>query len=209
MRVLGLDTTLDACQAAVIDGDRVLAARSVPMQRDHQERLAPMIAEVMAEAGTAFADLDRIGVTVGPGSFTGLRVGLAFAKGLGLALDRPCVGVETLRALGSGHGGLAAAVIDARRDQVYLQLFADDAARSEPMAISLAGAADRLQTFASGRRLVLAGSGAGLVARGLRADIRPEPPHPAVIARLAAGAVEPLGPARPLYLRAPDARLPA
>ncbi|MGZ8364529.1 MAG: tRNA (adenosine(37)-N6)-threonylcarbamoyltransferase complex dimerization subunit type 1 TsaB, partial [Caulobacteraceae bacterium] len=97
--VLGLDTALTACSVAVIDGDAVLASRSEPMTRGHQERLAPMVAEVMAEAGIAFDALDRIGVTIGPGGFTGLRVGLAFAKGLALALDIPCVGVTTLAAL--------------------------------------------------------------------------------------------------------------
>ena len=69
------------------------------MHRGHQERLAPLVAEAMAQAGAAFPDLDRIGVTVGPGSFTGLRVGLAFAKGLAIALGIPCVGVGVLDAL--------------------------------------------------------------------------------------------------------------
>jgi len=82
--VLGLDTCLDACSVAVRDGVRLLAATSEPMKRGHQERLAVMAQVTMAEAGIAFSALARVGVTVGPGSFTGLRVGLAFAKGLGL-----------------------------------------------------------------------------------------------------------------------------
>ena len=92
MIVLALDTAQNACSVAVLDGDRVLASATEPMQRGHQERLAPMVAEVMADAGVAFDQLDRIGVTAGPGSFTGLRVGLAFAKAMSLALDIPCIG---------------------------------------------------------------------------------------------------------------------
>ena len=127
MIVLSIDTTLEACQAAVLDGDRVLASASEPMQRGHQERLAPMVAEVMASAGVEFTALGRVGVTVGPGSFTGVRVGLAFAKGLGLALGIPCIGVGALDALAatagsSAVGGKLAAAIDARRGQVYLHM---------------------------------------------------------------------------------------
>jgi tRNA threonylcarbamoyladenosine biosynthesis protein TsaB len=83
----------------VLDGDAVRAARSEPMTRGHQERIAVLAREVMAEAGMKFVDLTRIAVTVGPGSFTGLRVGLSFAKGLATALSIPCVGVNTLEAL--------------------------------------------------------------------------------------------------------------
>jgi tRNA threonylcarbamoyladenosine biosynthesis protein TsaB len=77
--VLGLDTCLNACSVAVVDGGRVLASASEVMARGHQERLAPMAEAVMAEVGIGFDRLQRIGVTVGPGSFTGLRVGIAFA----------------------------------------------------------------------------------------------------------------------------------
>src|SRR5688572_19612015 len=99
MIVLGIDVCLNACSVAVIDGDRVRARDSQVMARGHQERLAPMAKAVMTEAGLGFPQLDRIGVTVGPGSFTGLRVGLAFAKGLGQALGIPVAGVGALEAL--------------------------------------------------------------------------------------------------------------
>ena len=88
MLILGLDTCLSSCSVAVLDGERVLASAREVMARGHQERLAPMAQAVMAEAGLAFDRLDRIAVTVGPGSFTGLRVGIAFAKGLALALEQ-------------------------------------------------------------------------------------------------------------------------
>ncbi|MGH6971174.1 MAG: tRNA (adenosine(37)-N6)-threonylcarbamoyltransferase complex dimerization subunit type 1 TsaB, partial [Caulobacteraceae bacterium] len=85
MTILVIDTSLGACQAGLFESSRRLAGASEPMERGHQERLAPMVAEAMARAGLAFADVKRIAVTLGPGSFTGLRVGLAFAKGLRLA----------------------------------------------------------------------------------------------------------------------------
>ena len=110
MRILSIDTCLAACSVAVLDGERVLAAISEPMVRGHQERLASMAREAMAHAGLRFGDLERIGVTVGPGSFTGLRVGLAFAKGLSSALARPAVGVGSLEALPGDGRGITAAV---------------------------------------------------------------------------------------------------
>ena len=209
MRVLAIDTTQDACQAAVIDGARTLAVRSEPMQRGHQERLGPLVAQVMAESGIGFEVLGRIGVTVGPGSFTGLRVGLAFAKGLALALDVPCVGISSLQALASGRPGKVAAVLDARRDQVYLQLFDGGHSRSEPMAVSLLDASEQVCAFAGAEPITLCGPGAGLIADHLKAALAPSCPDPVLVAHLAADAEEPLAPPRPIYLRAPDARLPA
>jgi tRNA threonylcarbamoyladenosine biosynthesis protein TsaB len=79
MIVLAIDTCLAACQAALTDAGRTIAAAREPMSRGHQERLAPMVRDLMATAGAPFSAVERIGVTVGPGSFTGLRVGLAFA----------------------------------------------------------------------------------------------------------------------------------
>ena len=99
MIVLALDTCLASCSVAVRDGERVLAYACEVMARGHQERLAPMAEAMMAEAGLPFSAIERIGVTVGPGSFTGLRVGVAFAKGLASALDIPAVGIGTLEAL--------------------------------------------------------------------------------------------------------------
>ncbi|MDB5455643.1 MAG: tsaB, partial [Caulobacter sp.] len=146
MIVLALDTALPACSVAVLDGGRVLACLSEPMTRGHQERLAPMAQEAMAAAGLQFTDLDRIGVTVGPGSFTGLRVGLAFAKGLSLALDIPCLGVGSLPALAASTAapGLIAACIDAKRGQVYLELFEAGQPLAEAEALSLDEAVARL-----------------------------------------------------------------
>ncbi|HEY2660294.1 MAG TPA: tRNA (adenosine(37)-N6)-threonylcarbamoyltransferase complex dimerization subunit type 1 TsaB [Caulobacteraceae bacterium] len=210
MKILALDTCLDACSAALWADGAVTASLSEPMQRGHQERLAPMVAEIMT--GTAFAGLDRIAVTVGPGSFTGLRVGLAFAKGLALALDKPCIGVGVLEALAlaAEPAGFVAACLDARRGQVYLQVFTDGRAIMAPDVLSLEIAAARLAELWAGGPAVLAGSGAPLLA-GVLAQARietPTAPDPAVVARIAAAARSPFAPPRPLYLRAPDAKLP-
>lgn len=209
MIILAIDTALETCSAAVTRAGRVLAARSEPMARGHQERLAPLVAEVMAEAGIGFGALERIGVTVGPGSFTGLRVGLAFAKGLGVALDRPVAGIGTLEALAAGTRGFAAAVIDARRGQVYVQGFRDGRPAAEPQALTAEAAADMLIDIDPAGPARLVGPGAALLAQAFpRASIDPRPgADPARLAALAA-AVEP-APPRPIYLRAPDAKLPA
>ena len=209
MIVLGLDTCLNACSVAVLDGARVLAHRHEDMARGHQERLAPMAQAAMADAGLAFARLERIGATVGPGSFTGLRVGVAFAKGLASALSIPAVGVGVLEALAAEAGGLTAAAIDARRDQVYLQVFDDGQALMAPDVLPLGTAAARLAELAMGRALTLVGSGAPLLADaapGARV-LAPEGCDARIVARLAAD--RQATPIRPLYLRAPDAKLPA
>ena len=215
MIVLAIDTALPACSAAVLAGERVLAQRSEPMVKGHQERLAPLVKELMAESGIDFDKLDRIGVTVGPGSFTGLRVGMAFAKGLALALDIPAVGIGSLEALAASlpareakPGEVIAAVIDARRDQVYLQVFRDGRAWDEPQALSANDAVVEIARAAGDRHIQLLGTGAVLLAPRLaRAQIASvETPDPVVVARLAAaGDPQPL---RPIYLRAPDAKLP-
>lgn len=212
MITLAFDTCLAACSAAVVEDGRVLARRSDPMLRGHQERLAPLVAEVMAEAGLAFDRLDRVGVTVGPGSFTGLRVGLAFAKGLGAALSIPVVGVGLLEALAeplAAHApGTVFAVLDAKRGQVYLQAFSGGAALMAPDALELGAAQARLAELAGHGQATLIGSGAPLIAEVLPGARILEADHadPAAVARLAAGRAP--VPPRPLYLRAPDARLP-
>lgn len=205
MMILALDTCLFACSAAVVRDGVVLASRIEPMSRGHQERLAPLVAEVMGEAGAGFDQLDRIAVTVGPGSFTGLRVGLAFAKGLSAALGVPAIGVGSLEALAQPHAGRVLAVLDAKRGQVYLQAFADGAAVSAPDALPIETAAARLAEFAPD---VLVGTGAALLAEMRPAAQVVAVDHAAPAAIAALGAARAPTPPRPLYLRAPDAKLP-
>lgn len=207
MIILSIDTALAACAVAVLDGERTLAQRVVPMERGHQEALAPLVAQAVEEAGVAFHRLARVAVTVGPGSFTGLRVGLAFAKGLALALDIPCIGIGTLEALAAGRRGFVAAVIDARRDQLYLQCFDDGAPLMAPDHLPAPEAAARLAELWSGGPAGLVGPGAHLLG-GVLAQAGVEPGawcDPVALARLAAARPASASP-MPLYLRAPDAR---
>jgi tRNA threonylcarbamoyladenosine biosynthesis protein TsaB len=184
----------------------VLARASEVMARGHQERLAPMAQRVMAEAGIGFERLERIGVTVGPGSFTGLRVGIAFAKGLASALGVAGVGVGTLEALAGQGDGLVFAALDARRDQVYLQAFEHGAALMTPDVLPLETAAARVAEIAMGRPFTVVGSGGPLVAPDAQL-VPADGADPVRVARLAAA--RPVAGLTPLYLRGPDARLPA
>src|SRR5438445_12615277 len=133
MLILAIDTALDACAAAVLDTSAggVIAQESQAMKRGHAEALMPLIARVIKASGVAFAALDRIAVTTGPGSFTGLRVGLSAARGIALAAGKPVVGVTTLTAYAapvvSEHGEHpVVAAIDARHDHVYFQVVGGD-----------------------------------------------------------------------------------
>ncbi len=170
------------------------------MTRGHQEAIAGLAQAAMAEAGVRFEGLERIGVTVGPGSFTGLRVGLAFAKGLALAWRTPLIGIGALEALAASvSGDRVAAAIDAGRGQVYLL------AGAAPLQAPLEEA---LRVVAAFGPDLLVGSGAALVAAAApraRVDARSYA-SPEALARLTAEADAPLGPPRPLYLRAPDAK---
>ena len=169
-----------------------------------------MLAEAMAAASVTFSQIDRVGVTVGPGSFTGLRVGLAFAKGLAIARGVPCVGVGVLEALAASAGdqGRVLAAVDAKRAQVYLQLFEDSQATGEPEAVLLADVPSWMKDRGGVCELTIVGSGAPLLAGAMPVArlFALAAPDPVAIARVALGAP---GDPRPIYLRAPDARQPA
>lgn len=211
MIVLALDTALEACSVAVTAGGVALAVRSEPMTRGHQERLAPLVAEAMVEARLGFSALDRIVVTVGPGSFTGLRVGLAFAKAMGLAMNIPCLGIGTLEALAASaprDAPLVVAALDARRGQIYLQGFRHGVALAPPDVLPIETARARLTAWGVDAATVRVGSGSSLlmntaegVAPGSVAAI-----DPLCLARLGASLSAAERPPQPLYLRSPDAR---
>jgi len=211
MIVLAFDTALAACSAALYDSgqDKVLSARHALMAKGHAEALPGMIAAVMDEAGLAMSAIDRIAVTRGPGTFTGVRIGLATARGLALALDRPAVGIGTLEALAAAvpaeGDAPVVSVIDAKRSEVYLQIFAADCTpQDNPRLASLERVADEIPENAQ-----LVGTGADLPAfaafRTQAAQASALPDAASFVRR--AATIEPdAALLEPLYLRAPDAK---
>ncbi|MBY6067606.1 tRNA (adenosine(37)-N6)-threonylcarbamoyltransferase complex dimerization subunit type 1 TsaB [Leisingera aquaemixtae] len=161
--VLGFDTSAAHCAAALLRGDAVLASRLEEMSRGQAERLVPLLEEVLAEGGAAWAGLDAIGVGIGPGNFTGIRIAVSAARGLALGLEVPVVGVDGFEAR-AAEGTLPA--VPAPRDQVYAALpgeaprlmprqEAEDAARGAGLACapeaSPAGIAEAIARIAAGR----------------------------------------------------------
>lgn len=216
MLILAIDTALDACAAGVLDTDSgvLIAHESLPMQRGHAEALMPLIARVMQRSGIGFAKLDRIAVTTGPGSFTGLRVGLSAARGFALASGKPVVGLTTLTAyaapLVSAHGSHPIiSAIDARHDHVYFQAVRGDgtpliAPCVAPVADALAAARFGAPHLVGNAAQILAERWPGDVAPAL-VDARPAPDI-AWVGWLGEALDPRTSPARPTYLRAPDAR---
>ncbi len=217
MRVLAIDTALEACSAAVLDTERgVLASESIPMQRGHAEALMPLIARVMDAARTAFAAVDRIAVTTGPGSFTGLRVGIAAARGLALAAERPAYGITTLAAyaaprIAQDDSIPVVAAIDARHGHLYMQIFGPGGRTL--MAPRIAGIGEAIRAAANGRTRIVGSAANVLAAAWPDREAAPElvdqqaAPDVTWVARLgAAVAGAPAGPPKPLYLREPDAQ---
>jgi tRNA threonylcarbamoyladenosine biosynthesis protein TsaB len=217
MRVLAIDTALAACSAAVLDTacGGMLASESLAMKRGHAEALMPLLARVMKASGMAFRDIDRVVVTTGPGSFTGLRVGISAARGIGVATNIPVVGVSTLSAyaapyLGADHKSPVVAAIDARHQNVYLQVFGSGGRTLiAPRHAALSDAVRAASDVAS----CIVGSAAQAVAEGLPKKA-PSPatidargaPDIGWIAQIGAVATETNTPPKPQYLRAPDAQ---
>jgi tRNA threonylcarbamoyl adenosine modification protein YeaZ len=217
MRILAIDTALEACSAAVLDTEQaaIAAHESLVMVRGHAEALMPLIARVLDRAGLEFAALDRIAVTVGPGSFTGLRVGIAAARGIALASGKPAVGLSTLSAfaapfIAADDSLPVVSVIDARHDHVYLQVFGPGGRTMvTPRLVPLREA---LRAAATGAPR-LTGTAAAMLAAAWPAGERAprlidarRAPDIDWVTRLGAAAVETGVPPKPLYLRAPDAQ---
>jgi tRNA threonylcarbamoyl adenosine modification protein YeaZ len=223
VNILALDTTLGACSAAVArtgtgaDAPKVFSAYEL-RTREHAEAIVPMMTRVMDEAGLAYDGLDAIAVTTGPGSFTGVRVGVSTARGLSLALGLPLIGVTSLEVM--AHMALEqldsapdtlGIVVDARRGEVYMALFdGEGAVISDPAALT----PDQAAGLIPGKgHVVLAGGGAGLVSGaatslGLEFDtVLPDlQPSAATLASMALTRNACEGPLHPLYLRPPDAK---
>ncbi len=221
MKILALDTTLGACSASVSvggDGAPQLFSAFERREREHAEVIMAMIEKVMGEAGLEFGALDAIAATVGPGSFTGVRVGVAAARGLALAIACPLIGVtslevmarQALERLDEAPDTLAIAV-DARRGEVYQALFTGAGEIvSPPAALTPEQAAAQLPETGT---LILAGSGARLVSeaaaqtgRETQTVLPDLQPDAAKLAELALTRAPIEGSLHPLYLRAPDAK---
>ena len=217
MRVLAIDTALAACAAAVLDTEHggIVASESLPMTRGHAEALLPLVKRVMDEAGMGFAAIDRVAVTTGPGSFTGLRVGLAAARGIALAAGKPAVGLSTLSVFAAPHLATddsfpVIAAIDARHANVYLQVFSPGGRQfGAPRLASLRDAA----AVAAEAPACIVGSAAQAVADALtEGDAVPvivdarAAPDIAWLARMGAVVPEGQSPPTPQYLRAADAQ---
>ncbi|MFB2549869.1 tRNA (adenosine(37)-N6)-threonylcarbamoyltransferase complex dimerization subunit type 1 TsaB [Ensifer soli] len=211
MRLLALDTSGPGCFAAVHDTERnrILAQHGAVIGRGHAEMLTGFIEAALADAGLTLSAIGRIAVTVGPGSFTGIRVGVAAARGFGVALGVPVVGVTTLAVLADmarqAQGARPVlAVMDPARAELYCQAF-DPAGRPVSDAVLLPVEAARAAY--SGFDGVITGSGAALMAGAASADGRePDIFDIAAVARLGALADPAEARPSPLYLRGPDAR---
>ncbi|WP_374545882.1 tRNA (adenosine(37)-N6)-threonylcarbamoyltransferase complex dimerization subunit type 1 TsaB [Rhodoblastus sp.] len=217
MRILALDTALPAVSVCVLDSDARLpvARESVAMEKGHAEALMPLVSELMAKVEGGFGSIDRVAVTVGPGSFTGIRIGVAAARGIALARGVDAVGVSTLAAfaaplLAEDSEGIVAAAIDARHGHVFFTAYGP-AGRilTSPRILALRDACRLL----GGGRVRVAGSGALLLREEAAAyggdvvvvDASPAPDIVAV-ARLGLAADPSNAPARPIYLKAPDVK---
>lgn len=215
MRILAIDTALEACSAALLDGDTVVAEETQEMARGHAEALMPMLARLRENAAFYFNVIDRIAVTVGPGSFTGLRVGIAAARGIALAAGKPAVGITTLEALAapliaSDASSPVVSVIDARHNHVYLQAFGTDGDDLvSARVVSVPGALELIVPL----RPRLVGNAAKLLAAAWPAD----QPAAAAVNQQAAPQIDWVGrlgqlaetgaaPPKPFYLKAPDAQ---
>ena len=218
MRILAIDTALGACSACVADAGtesavQSMAEETIVMARGHAEALLPLVDRVVSRVEGGFKSLGRVAVTVGPGSYTGLRVGIAAARAIGLAARVPVVGVSTLSALLASvvtedDRRLVAAAIDARNGQVYFQAIAPGGRTViAPGFMSAHEAARQIGTGPA----TLIGSGAAAVAAelaGFDVTVHATPPGPDItwVARLGLVADPRHALPKPLYLREPDAR---
>ena len=222
--LLAIDGAGAACSVALAAGGEIRAARSARLARGHAEILMPMIADVLAEAGSFYREIGCFAVTVGPGSFTGIRTAIAAARGLALALSRPVIGVTAFEAIARaalraapGGGADCLVVLDTRRADLYAQRFAPDgAALTGPLAMM----PEPFVSSLGAGPLLLAGDAAAsirplLEARGIgfRAPVGEFRADAAVVAEIAAERwrsppADGLQPPRPLYLRPPDAVKP-
>lgn len=210
MIVMALDTAGTDCAAAIYDSgsDTVLAEVTDPIGRGHAEHLMGIIDKALAQAGITLKAVERVVVTVGPGSFTGIRVGVAAARGFALSLAVPAVGVSTLEVLAAAERERTPdrpvlAGMDAKRGEVYLQPFdATGAALAEPQAVTIEDARAAAAAFDG----ELAGSAVPLMRGNAAGSGEPDHFPISIVAKLGAMAPADQGRPKPIYLRGPDAK---
>ncbi|WP_157969954.1 tRNA (adenosine(37)-N6)-threonylcarbamoyltransferase complex dimerization subunit type 1 TsaB [Pelagibacterium sediminicola] len=182
---LAIDTSRERLQLALVLADGHVDADIADIAKGHAEIIMDRIGGLLLRNGLAHKDLERVAATTGPGSFTGLRIGLSVARGLGLALDIPAIGVSTLAAISLGHGGGGEIILDAGRGEAYVQRFsAPGVAMDEPCLTDLSSAL-------------------AAAARSAPDDWRVDV---AALARFAASADPQAFPSDPVYIRPADAK---
>ena len=211
MKVLAIDTASSACSVAVLAMGRLAAHRRRELARGHAEILLPMVEEAMRAAELSFTALDLVAVTVGPGAFTGIRIGLSAARGIALAAGKPSHGVTTFEAIAEEAGPVGAderllLSVDSRREDVFfLEAPPDSAVAIGP---------ERIAGWVPLGALVVAGEQGDAIATllpGRVVEVRRIGPDAAAVARIAARRWlpgKPSEPPRPLYLREADTTLP-
>lgn len=214
MKILAIDCATIACSVAIRVDGALRAVERVELARGQGEALLPMIERVSEQAGLAFAELDRLAVTIGPGHFTGLRSGLAAARGLALATGLPLVGVTTLDAVAAGvsaderAGAILVVALDSKRAEAYVQSYGPELAPLAPPQARLPGDyAGELIALWPASRFVVAGDAVPALVQALqergataaRSDAAPRP-DAAIVAALAATAPMPVAPPAPLYV---------
>ncbi len=212
MRILAVETSSRRGSVALLEDQRLVASLEHEQPNSHAERLLPMVEQLLAEAGWPKSSLDRLGVGVGPGSFTGLRVGIALAEGLSVGLDRPLIGVGSLWAMAFGalaeRPGTCCALLDARRDELFAAVYG---AQHQELCAPLALPTQDLSAFLDKYQVSTL---VGEVADGLehgRALLRGRAldlPHARWVAALTAELDEALFPPEPQYVRGIGATLP-
>jgi tRNA threonylcarbamoyl adenosine modification protein YeaZ len=218
MKILAIDTALGATSACVMapGAGEPEAMESIAMERGHAEALLPLIERVLAGTEGGIEAVSRVAVTVGPGSFTGIRIGIAAARAIGLAREAPVVGVSTLAALAAPiiatrTPGLVISAIDARHGAIFAQGFASGG--KTLLSARLASPRDVVRALGAGPFRVVGSAAAAVAAEanalGLMAEVidRSEAPDIVMVARLGFLATPETAPPKPLYMKAPDAKI--
>ncbi len=213
MRILGIETSSRRGTVALTEGGQPILALSHAEPGAHAERMVRLVRAAVDEAGWSRHSLDRLGVGIGPGSFTGIRVGIALAQGISLGLDLPLVGVESLRAMAravpASYPGLRCPLVDGRRGEVFLAAYTSDGATQvHPLAVARTSALERLAEMCSGPCVLVGEVLSELGGKPGFLDPGADLPHATWVAILAGESTVLDGSVAPLYVRDVDATRP-